>query len=62
MVELKDVHQQPEQTEETDKKLELMDAWTVFDEWVANLGRTFPVLHQIYCQRLEPTIDACKKK
>jgi len=62
MVELKDVHQQPEQTEETDAKHELMDAWTVFDEWFANFAKTFPALHKIYSQRLEPTIDACKKK
>jgi len=62
MVELKDLHQQPEQTEETDAKLELMDAWTVFDEGLVKLSETFPGLHNIYCEQLKPTIDVCKKK
>lgn len=64
MVELKDLHQQPEQTEGTDAKLELMDVCkcTVFDEGFVKLAKTFPGLHNIYCEQLKPTIDVCKKK
>jgi len=58
MVELKDVHQQPEQTEETVAKLDLMDAWTVFDE---ELAKIFPGLHNIL-EKWKPTIDVYIKK
>lgn len=62
MVELENLHEKPEQTKETDGKLELMDAWKVFDEGLATLAKTFPGLHNIYCEQLKPTIDVCKKK
>jgi len=62
MVELQDLHQQPEQTEGTDAKLELMDVWTVFDEGFVKLAKTFPGLHNIYCDQLKPKVDVCKKK
>jgi len=62
MVELKDAHQQPEQSE--DVNFNFMDewTWTVFDEGFVKLAKTFPVLQTIYCEQLKPTIDVWKKK
>jgi len=62
MAELKDHQEQSEQTEETNAKVILMDAWTVFDQGFMKLAKACPSLQNFYCEKLKPTVDVYQKK
>jgi len=62
MAELEDHQKQSDQTEEADAKLQVMDAYTVFDQVFMKLAKAFPSMENFYCEQLKPTVEVYKKK
>jgi len=62
MAELEDHEKQSDHTEETNAKLQVMDAYTVFDQVFMKLAKAFPSMENFYSEQLKPTVDVYKKK